>query len=279
MGAPADAQKRPHAPGRLWVAMGSPPHIETVPDFAIGKYEVTATEYCEFMNELCRAGKETSSYLCMAYRGTIERSGLGFKPRMGFQWAPATPVTWLGARRYCEWLSGKEDATYRLPSEIEWEYAARGQKGRTYPWGEESPIGRAYLAAHYLLGPNASGLTQVGMFPEGATPEGVHDLIGNASEWCGNLYYDYSEQGLTRDLVRLLAHMRDPLSVPLQSRKGPKQTVYRSGQYIETAKGTIVTGWTRFAGGEPGLTTRGCGFRILREISIQAGSTQEERGD
>jgi formylglycine-generating enzyme required for sulfatase activity len=86
---------------------------------------------------------------------------------------PATGILWTEAAGYCRW----RDLRARLPTEEEWEAAARGSRGELYPWGSAWESGRA----------NAdnvrSGLTPVGAFPSGATAAGVLDLIGNAWEW------------------------------------------------------------------------------------------------
>jgi serine/threonine-protein kinase len=99
---------------------------------------------------------------------------------------PVVHVSWTDAVAFCEWLSrriSKDEDPHlvRLPTEAEWEYAARGEGGRKYPWGDAEPSDR--LAN---FGRNVGDTTPVGSYPDGATPEGVHDLAGNVWEWCGD---------------------------------------------------------------------------------------------
>ncbi|MFB8106046.1 MULTISPECIES: SUMF1/EgtB/PvdO family nonheme iron enzyme [Streptomyces] len=105
--------------------------------------------------------------------------------------APADhPVTGVGhdeAVAYCRWLGERTgEPGLRLPTETEWERAARGDDGREFPWGDEYRTGLANLVD---LGLGTT--TPVGAFPEGAGPFGVLDLAGNADEWTSTLYAPY----------------------------------------------------------------------------------------
>ncbi|MBK9713381.1 MAG: SUMF1/EgtB/PvdO family nonheme iron enzyme [Kouleothrix sp.] len=104
---------------------------------------------------------------------------------------PVVGVSWYEATAFCRWLTqnqvyNPDKSIYTLPSEAEWEYAARGVERRPYPWGEPQPDGeRANFNQIY------KGTTAVGCFSAGATPEGVLDLAGNVWEWTRSIYRPY----------------------------------------------------------------------------------------
>jgi formylglycine-generating enzyme required for sulfatase activity len=142
--------------------------------FDIGRYPVTVQEYRRFMED-------------DGYRNEVwwkeGRAGDRSQPD---QWEeqllhpnrPVVNVTWYEAAAYCASVGG------RLPTEAEWERAARGTVGRKYAWGDEPPDpSRANYVETKVGKP-----TPVGLFPRGATPEGIQDLAGNVSEWTADWY-------------------------------------------------------------------------------------------
>ncbi len=151
-------------------ASESPPHRESVSGFWIGRTEVTVAEY----------GRCVVVGRCQA--PAFEGGGLRFQ-RARF---PVTLVTFDDAQRYCTFRGG------RLPTEAEFERAARGAQRRLYPWGN---AWHGKVANHGRSGVDATDssdgfaeLAPVGSFPDGATPEGVLDLAGNVEEWTADLY-------------------------------------------------------------------------------------------
>jgi formylglycine-generating enzyme required for sulfatase activity len=113
---------------------------------------------------------------------------------------PVVYVSNLEATKFCQWLSTRERKRYRLPTEAEWEYAARGTDGRRYPWGNYE--GRGDLAnfadkntvfawSDREIDCGFPESSPVGSFPMGASPLGIEDMAGNVWEWCVDYYEAY----------------------------------------------------------------------------------------
>jgi len=171
-----------------------------VEDFWIGRTPVTASEFCLFLNSSflgqTAPWPPTKLYTLdgpeSRYKwSTITMQGGRFVPRHGAERSPANRVTWLGAMFYCHWLETKTGRACRLPTEAEWEYVARGEDGRLWPWGNSPPDKtRGNRWTHKPWNAEAPWTKcPVGSFPAGATPEGVMDLLGyRGGEWCINKY-------------------------------------------------------------------------------------------
>jgi len=94
---------------------------------------------------------------------------------------PVVGVSWFDAVAFAKWLTERAGATFRLPSEAQWEYAARGSDGRLYPWGDETPDSSfaCYSSDRLRTHPEV-----VGSYPKGRGPFGCLDQAGNVFEWC-----------------------------------------------------------------------------------------------
>jgi formylglycine-generating enzyme required for sulfatase activity len=133
--------------------------------FNIDIYPVTNAEYKEFVDATGHNPPRT--WKEGAYpEGTADH--------------PAIWVNWQDANAYCEW-AGK-----RLPTEFEWERAARGTDGRAYPWGDTFDAAKCNS-----LDSGLKGTSPVGSYPDGASPDGVFDMAGNVWEWTADWYQGY----------------------------------------------------------------------------------------
>ncbi len=166
---------------------------------------------------------------------------------------PVVGVSWHHARAYCEWLSAATGRRYRLPSEAEWEKAARGTGGRTYPWGDDCTDGCS----------NAGGgdTTPVDAHPTGASPYGCLDMLGNVQEWTTTLWGSERQESAFPYPYRVDDGRED---VDADQRLARVYRIHRGGSFRDE-----VTGLRSSARGisspESALLWRG--FRVVVEIA------------
>jgi formylglycine-generating enzyme required for sulfatase activity len=147
----------------------TPAHEVDLPAYEIDQFEVTNAQFAQFVAE-------------MDYQTDAEKAGIGNWRDFagGKDNHPVVKVSWNDAKAFCEW-AGK-----RLPTEAEWEKAARGDDGRLYPWGDEWEASSANVKESGFR-----GTTAVGSFAAGASPYEVMDMAGNVWEWAADWYKAY----------------------------------------------------------------------------------------
>ncbi|MEM9388376.1 MAG: SUMF1/EgtB/PvdO family nonheme iron enzyme [Pseudomonadota bacterium] len=164
--------------------------------FWLSRYPVTNTQFQAFIDARGYGDDEW-------WDGRAKRESA---PAVGY-WSegnrPRETVSWYEAVAFCRWLSEQVGYEVRLPTEWEWEKAARGTEGLKYPWGAEYESGRANVdegtAGEYDLEGTAGEYdleetAVVGLYPQGASPYGIQDMSGNVEEWCLNEMYDQKGQ-------------------------------------------------------------------------------------
>lgn len=214
-----------------------PEHQVFVDSFYMDTYMVTNDQFMKFCNE--------TGYITIAERINVGDTYIEghWKWVHGACWRhpygpassiadtlthPVVLVTPIDALAYCKWRSKKEKRYFRLPTEAEWEKAARGIDKRIYPWGNDPPDDNNNTRAHYY-NDVVRGLLPVGSFPEGVSPYGIFDMAGNAWEWCVDAYDDsYYRRATFKDTG-------GPLSTS-------ELTIFRGGSFLFPKEALKSTG-------------------------------------
>ncbi len=168
-------------------------------DYFIARFPITFRQYCEFLDALPHPVDElllprgedgaplvvrTSEgrYLPVPGRLRLDQS-VRYRGSYELE-VPVVGIPWEAAVEYCRWLGAREGRSYRLPTEAEWEKAARSLQGRAYPWGDGFHPSRCKMRDSR---PGPPGLEPVGVWAPDVSPSGVHDMAGGVSEWCHDL--------------------------------------------------------------------------------------------
>jgi formylglycine-generating enzyme required for sulfatase activity len=158
-----------------------PVHRVELRSFSIDRTPVTNRQFAAFLNAVGAVGSTGQRLFDIDDGDTrIHKKGQLWTADPGFEEHPVVEVSWFGAQNYCAWV-GK-----RLPTEAEWEKAARGTEARKFPWGNAPP---EPTRARYGAGWRET--VPVGSFPNGASLYGVLDLAGNGWEWVRSAYRPY----------------------------------------------------------------------------------------
>jgi formylglycine-generating enzyme required for sulfatase activity len=188
-----------------------PERRATVRPFYFAVHQITVSQYCDFLNQSEDADELVARNQFAPFRRNDDGQWVPAVPsyyrtrpdltvdgsKVG-QW-PASCVSFVGATRFCEWLSERSGHRVRLPTEAEWEFAARGSESRAYPWGDEydRDAWRAYTVGVVPVPVEELPVRNV-------TPEGIRGLAtGRAGDWTGSRYTD--ELGSAADRLSDLA--------------------------------------------------------------------------
>jgi formylglycine-generating enzyme required for sulfatase activity len=162
-----------------------PIHRVDLDEFMMGKYPVTNEEFKVFVDE---GGYSNEKYWTKQGwewkdKEKISEPGYWHEEKWNLPNFPVVGVSWYEAAAYAGWLSEKTGKPYRLPTEAEWEKAARGIDGREYPWGKEFDKNKCNSIECGL-----GRTSPVGIFPKGEGPYGCLDMAGNVYEWCSDWF-------------------------------------------------------------------------------------------
>ena len=158
-----------------------PAHVVTLREFEIDRLPVTNADFAKFLQQLGPVAASGERYFDWDDADArIHRIDGTWRADAGYGDHPVVEPSWLGAHTYCRWL-GK-----RLPTEAEWEKAARGMDRRRYPWGDAAPTSQhAHFAKRY------NDTAPAGAHPAGVSPYGALDMAGNAWHWVSSAYRPY----------------------------------------------------------------------------------------
>lgn len=212
-----------------------PQFSATLPNYYLSECAVTNHQFAAFLNDFLPAPAELKLLAPSLERIRIPQgSDKYYTVEAGFERHPVIHVSWFGAEEYCKW------AGLRLPTEIEWEKAARGWDGRIYPWGNDWHDD--YLRWDMEKPCMYEATAPVDAYPAGRSPAGIFQMAGNVVEWCADWYqWDVYGRYATGDL-------RPPLRGEMR--------VVRGGNYLTWKK--ILFRCAHRRGNDPAIVNVHC---------------------
>jgi formylglycine-generating enzyme len=223
--------------------------------YVIDRYPVTNSQYQRFVRYADYPVPKDRHPVPLLERYSWDSETRSFPA--GMDDYPVVLVSWYEALAYCEWRA------LTLPTEAQWEKAARGTDGQPYPWGYSQDFKnrcRCYGAGEPRLDDPLSDLAPVTAYPDGQSPYGCFDMLGNAAEWCLDPFHEYSY------------HLTESLN-PFPARPGTRRAM-RGDRYVTTPHAAIRNC------GMPWDRHRSSGFRCaawMRDISESLMDTTNRR--
>ena len=150
-----------------------------LPPYYLALACVTNAQYAQFLTERNASAGRMKQWISLRETDAISKQADAYVAAPDKADLPVTWVMWDGAEAYCKW------AGLRLPTELEWEKGARGVDGRTYPWGEEWDAARPHPPEGER---KPEQIASVWAYPDGRSPYGLYQMIGNVYEWCADWY-------------------------------------------------------------------------------------------
>ena len=217
-----------------WFDSEQPAHTVTLESFWLDRTEVTNAQFADFLNEQEKQSKNVMTWIDLdSSNSQIEAVNSQYQPQSSLDEYPVGLVSWEGARAYCEWAGG------RLPTEAEWEYAARGPESRIFPWGDQ------FDGAKLNYRSSSDGYAEsapVGSFLGGASWCDALDMSGNVAEWTADWFGSYKDEAQTNP-------------------KGPALGQYRVNRGGSFRSAPYETRSASRGAGSPTDTNRAIGFR------------------
>ena len=238
--------------------------------FVMKRFPVTNAQYIKFLDDLVAAGRESTAmrHVPRERAGTTGERGAiiyGRTPRGGFclradadgdiwqlQW-PVIMIDWFGALAYAQWFAHKTGLPWRLPRSIEWEKAARGADGRTWPCGNFLDTAWSCTRGSHRSRPLP---VEVDTFPLDVSPYGVRGMAGNVRDWCSDVFSERSSGGDDTGLRRA--------NTELDARAEPRR-VLRGGEWSGSRRAARAA--TR-ASSRADYRDPKSGFRLVRSIIV-----------
>lgn len=256
---PEETEPDPHYPEIVYLASACPQREIYLSAYYIDIYPVTNKEYKEFIDD---TGHHLPRPQGESWSGGLELYAWDEETECypeGTGDYPVVLVSWYDALAYCEW-AGK-----RLPTEVEWEKAARGTDGRPYPWGWDSDI-QAHAHVYRNWWKEASNkpdkdIMPVGSYPSGISPYGCYDMLGNIHEWCADWYDETYYARMPTNNPQGPECPGDVWGGPCRTARGTGR--FHKGSHIHVAERTPRRPWDR---------NRGVGFRCALSLNKATGA-------